>query len=668
MPWGKSCGENLHWHRRRFRPHPGFGRESKAAVSATVEPAHEPLLLLPGFFPDALGFAFRTTAALLLAYLVAFAIQLDTASSAGLCVAIVAQPTPGMAMSKAVYRALGTILGGIAALVLTGLFPQDRTMLLAGFTLWLGGCTFVAALLRDFRSYGAVLCGYTVGIIAVAGIDTPDDVFLATLNRVAAILLGIAAVAVVNLLISRMSAFDDLVAALQKRLAAADTLALAALAGHDLPTEPMPAQVGAAILGLRTQAGYAAAELPNGRMRRAGATAAIAGLLGMLSATRAIATLMQQPADNPSREAMEQASAQLSGAAPRHPLQFAPATPAAAALLDRANHLLEQRDIVLAGLQTLLDGHGPAAEVDLPVHLDWIGAALSATRTMIAVALGCVFCIYSGWTSTSMLLVQQAAFTALLGMTPNPSAAAVAFGIGLIPAGLAAWCIGFVLLPQASGVVPFCLAIAPFVFAAAMATRHPRTAPYSPGLLLYLALLLSPSNVESFDLGTFLDTVQIQLVAVLFMILAFRFILPVSRKRRLFRLADAVGRQLQVALAGKGAVGGAIDARCKRFDLLAQAQIWLGIHTPARVAVLQRLSAFSELESAMRRAWGGMRALRLPMPAREPDALEAASRDLLAGEHPERAIVVQAAAGLYGSALLMRQHGRALRRYGVIEG
>ena len=634
-------------------------------MSATVEPAHEPLLLLPGFFPDALGFAFRTTAALLLAYLAAFAIQLDTASSAGLCVAIVAQPTPGMAMSKAVYRAVGTILGGLAALALTGLFPQDRTMLLAGFTLWLGACTFVAALLRDFRSYGAVLCGYTAGIIAVAEIDAPDGVFLGTLNRVAAILLGIAAVAVVNLLISRMSAFDDLVAALQKRLATADTLALSALAGQDLPTEPLPAQVGAAILGLRTQAGYAAAELPNGRTRRAGATAAIAGLLGMLSAIRAIATGMREPIDDPTREAMAQAAAQVSGAAPRGTLQYAPATPLAAALLDRANHLLSQRDLVLAGLETLREGHGPAVEVDLPEHWDWIGAALSAARTMIAVALGCVFCIYSGWTNTSLLLVQQAAFTALLGMTPNPSAAAVAFGIGLIPAGLAAWLIGFVLLPQASGVVPFCLAIAPFVFVFAMATRHPKTAPYSAGLLLYLALLLSPSDVESFDLGTFLNTVQIQVVAVLFMILAFRFILPVSRKRRLFRLADAIGRQLQRAIAGKAPVGGIVAARCKRFDLLAQAQIWLGRPTPARIAVLQRLSAFSELESAMRRAWAGMRSLGLPMPPREPDALEAAARGLLAGEHPEREIVVQATAGLYGSALLLRQHGRALRRYGV---
>ena len=636
-------------------------------MSATLEPAHEPLLLLPGFMPDALGFAFRTTASLLLAYWIAFAIQLDTASSAGLCVAIVAQPTPGMAMSKAIYRAIGTVLGGAAALVLVALFPQDRTMLLAGFTLWLGACTFVAALLRDFRSYGAVLCGYTVGIIAVSGIDAPDGALLATLNRVAAILLGIGSVAVVNLLVSRMSAFDDLLAALQRRLATADALALSVLAGKALQTEPLPAQVGAAILNLRTQAGYAAAELPNGKMRRAGATNAIAGLLGMLSAARAISTGMQQPIDAATQDALAAAAAQIRGAAERQTLNFAPATPLAAALLDRANELLNQRDLILAGLRTLTEGAGLSVQVDLPIHLDWIGAALSAARTIIAVALGCVFCIYAGWSGTSLLLVQQAAFTALLGMTPNPSAGAINFGLCLIPAGLAAWIIGFVLLPQASGFVPFALAVGPFVFAAGLAARHPRTAAYGPGLLLYLALLLSPSNIESFDLGAFLNTIQVQIMAVLFMILAFHFILPVSRRRRLFRIADAIGRRLHRAIDGEVPRYGAISARCLRFDRLAQAQVWLGRQTPARLAVIERLSAFGELESAMRRAWAGMRSLGLAMPPREPDALEAASRELLASEHPEREAVIHAAAGLYGAALLMRQNARALLHYGVME-
>ena len=161
------------------------------------------LFPLPGNFePDAVPFAARTTLALLLGYGVSFAIQLDSASSAGLCVAIVAQALPGMALSKAAWRTAGTLIGGVAGVGLVAAFGQDRTMLLGGFTLWLGACAFVASALRDFRSYGAVLSGYTVGIIAIGNIDTPGGAFLSALNRVAAILIGVGSVAVVNTLLA----------------------------------------------------------------------------------------------------------------------------------------------------------------------------------------------------------------------------------------------------------------------------------------------------------------------------------------------------------------------------------------------------------------------------------------------------------------------------------
>ena len=418
-----------------------------------------PWLVLPGFMPDAVGFALRTTLAVLLAYFVAFAIQLDTASSAGLCVAIVAQPTPGMAMSKALYRVLGTVLGGAVAFALVALFPQDRTMLLAAFTLWLGACTFVAALLRDFRSYGAVLCGYTVGIIAISGIDAPDGALLATLNRVAAILLGVASAAVVNALLSYAAAFEGLVAALRRRLAAAEALALSALAGQDLPGEPLPAQEGASILALRTEASYAATELPDGPARNVGAQAAIAGLLGMLSAARAIATGLHLSTDPATRRTLDAAAARLrSGRDTGDPdpasLDALPTDPLAAALLDRSRDLLRQHALAQGGLRALETGD-PAVPVRLPVHHDVVGAGLSAARTMISVGLGCVFCVYSGWPGATGLLVQQAAFTALLGMAPDPSAAGVAMGLSLPLPALAAGIIGFVLLPVASRVCLF---------------------------------------------------------------------------------------------------------------------------------------------------------------------------------------------------------------------
>jgi len=106
------------------------------------------LLQLPGFQPDALFFATRTALSMLLAYYVAFAAQVDSASSAGVCVAIVAQPSAGMSTAKAIYRIIGTLVGGCVGLALVAAFPQDRVMLLAGFALWLAVCTFVATLLR----------------------------------------------------------------------------------------------------------------------------------------------------------------------------------------------------------------------------------------------------------------------------------------------------------------------------------------------------------------------------------------------------------------------------------------------------------------------------------------------------------------------------------------
>jgi len=627
--------------------------------------------------PDAVGFAVRTTAALLLAYLVAFAIQLESASSAGLCVAIVAQPTPGMAMSKALYRVAGTILGGIVGFALVALFPQDRTMLLGAFILWLGACTFVAALLRDFRSYGAVLCGYTVGIIAVFGIDAPDGALLATLNRVAAILLGVASVAVVNALLSHAVAYEQLVAALRRRLAAAEALALTALAGQDLPNEPLPAQEGAAILALRTDASHAATELPDGPARNAGAQAAIAGLLGMLSATRAIATGLRLPTDAATRRTMDAAAAQLRQRGPKLTDDQGPAPPetlptdlTAAALLERSQELLRQHALARNGLRALQDGHGPIAQVSLPVHYDVVGAGLSAARTVISVGLGCVFCVYAGWPGATLLLVQQAAFTALLGMQPNPSAAGVAMGLSLPAPALAAGIVGFVLLPQASGYVPFALAVAPFAFVAALAARHPVTARFGPGLLLYFLLLLSPANTESFDLAAFLNNLLIQVLAIVFMVLAFRLILPVSPRRRLARVADAIGRQVRRALAGRPDGYDLSAARCLFVDRLAQAQVWLGRPTPVRLAVLERLSAFTELEAALRRAQAGLHALGRTLPLPEPDVLDAAARELLTGDHATgaaRRSALQAAAGLHGSAVLLRQHGRALRRYGVME-
>ena len=657
--------------------------------SASMRPeaalAHEPLLLLPGFKPGALGFATRTTIALLLAYFTAFLLQLDTASSAGLCVAIVAQPTPGMAMSKAIYRAAGTLIGGVAAVAIVGIFAQDRTMLLAAFILWLGACTFVASLLRDFRSYGAVLCGYTVGIIAVASIDSPDSVFYAAVNRVAAILIGIVSVAVVNSLLAPRGAYDNLVAALRGHLDDVERLADDTLRNAKVQTDRLCVHKGSTILALQTEASYAATELPDGIARSAGARSAIAALLGMISATRAIgAALLRDDFPQESRVLMQDVADELRSGGDdelRAHLLQTPSSPLQAFLQERMSDLLAQHDLALDGLASLTSGARPKRRVRLTAHHDVVGAGLSALRAIIAVAMGAVFCIYAGWAGASLLLVQQAAFIGLLGMQPNPTAAGINIAKAMPLPALACGFIIFVLLPQVSGFVPFALAVGPFMFLFVLAGQHPRWAPIGPGLVLYFTLLLSPSNEQSFDLSSFLNTVLVQVVALLFMVVSFWLILPVSPRRRLARVSAAIAEDLRKTLS-QGRSLNIAETLCVQYDRLAQVELWLGPPTPARLALLHRLYSFAQLDTALRRAFSGLEAVNPQTPemrrhidaARNallyatPAKMAAASRNLLGDEEATgNEALLRAASGLFGADVLLRQHARALVHYGILD-
>ncbi len=641
-------------------------------MSASVTNQRLPLLPLPGFVPDAVPFAIRTTLALLLGYMISFAIQLDAAASTGVCVAIVAQPSPGMAISKAIWRAAGTVLGGVAALGMAAAFPQNRTMLLLAFTLWLGACTFVAALLRDFRSYGAVLCGYTVGIIAITGIDAPDGVLMATLNRVAAILIGILSVAIVNTVLSRPAAFERLVAALRQHLTNIEAIALDTLEGRPAPGSATNIRAGIAILLLRTEAVYAAAELAQGQTRRRGAVAAIAGLLGMLSAARALGSEPTLPAH---AEWLAQAAVALRAGQRKPPPGPAPRSAAEAFTMERTAELLAHHAMAVEGLQVLAGGGRVTERVRLRVHYDVVGAWLSALRTMIAVGLGSVFCVVAGWPGSTGLLVQQAAFTALLGMLPNPTAGAAAMSWALPPAALAAGFVGFVLLPQVSGFVPFALAVAPFAFALVLIGQSYRFTRLAAGLPLYFALLLAPSNTESFDLSAFANNVLVQVMAIVFMVLAFLLILPVSRKRRLFRIADAIMTDLATTLR-RGRPLDEASTHLLEYDRMAQAETWMGPPSSARLAVLERLTAMIDLDLELRRAWSGLHTMgagpavtraKQALVSRQASLLARAATDLLQEPAADPAPGMVAVSGLHRAARLLDRERRALHRYHVLD-
>ena len=628
-------------------------------------------LALPGFAPDALPFATRTALAVLLAYAVAFTAQVQPASTAGVCVGILAQASTGMSLSKAAYRLAGTVVGCVVALCLLAAFPQDRTVLLMAYVAWVSLCAGAATLLRDFRSYGAALSGYTVAIIAVGVIDAPDTGLVSALDRTAAIIIGIGAILVVNLLFGGTPALGGLVASLRAQADAAAAIALDALEGCPLPGALPLTRTAAAIAALQTDATYAATEQPDGRRLRRAARFTLAALLGSLGASRALALASGAEAGPAVRAHLRDVAAAMhTGAEP--PPAPAPATPEEALLLGRAAEVLARQRDVAAGLRALADGTGQVPPVDLRLHHDVVAAFIAAARTAIAVSLSACFCVLAGWPGATLLLVQQSAVVGLLGASPTPLAGVLGFALPLAPVALAVGLVNFFVLPSADGFVPFALAVGPLVFAAALLVRSATLAPFAPAALIYVTLLLSPANEPSFDFGAFLNTVVELALSVLFTFLAFFLVLPISPRRRLYRVASAINRDFARAHTRamrrdwRRAALGETAAQSLLYDRLSRALVWIGPSKPSREALLDHMSHVGAAQLALCRSRAALDAVA----AAEPSAQDAvsAARDNLASLDP--AGLRRAATDLLGtsSSAAARQAAASLAELALLLG
>src|ERR1700674_5252146 len=195
-----------------------------------------------GFAPWPAGttaLAFEIWAALAVSYHIAFILELNSAASVGTGLLILVGPTQGMVLSKAVYRIAGTLFGAVFAIILTRLFSQDRTMLIAVFSVYMACLVAIATLLRDFRAYGCILAGYTVALISIADVDAPTATFTAMLDRVAVILLAVLVLAFVSAILATAESERSLQPTLS--LATKNIVAMA-LATLDRRKPPDPSQ------------------------------------------------------------------------------------------------------------------------------------------------------------------------------------------------------------------------------------------------------------------------------------------------------------------------------------------------------------------------------------------------------------------------------------------
>ncbi|TXM75041.1 FUSC family protein [Methylobacterium sp. WL12] len=646
--------------------------------------------------PAAWAFAFRIWLAMMLALYVAFWLQLDSASSAATGVAILAQPKRGQAISKAAYRFLGTVVGGIVAIVFMALFAQDRVTLLVAFSVWIGLCVFTAQYLQDTRAYGAMLSGYTVAIIALAHIDAPQTTFDAAVGRLAAITVAIVTITFINDALASPSTWRTLLPILSSAYDGTKAFAHEAFTSGD----PGPLRTAAlirTIAPMRADASAIAGELDDGPYRAAGARSAIAALYVMAAASRAAvnaAAALRHP--SPAVEEAQGLCREVSGGGVGEP-EAARLDPIDTRLRDLVDDAVRdgrrpldelvalQRclDFVNAatfaedGVRALADGHVPLRDVKLPTHRDFPVALRAALRVAIGFGLTAAFMIVSGLPQTSFALVQVASTCALSSTAPDPKKFAVGVLIGMPLASLFAGIVLFAFLNGNQGFPLLAIAMIVPVFVACFLSLNPSTFGIGFIALVFTPVLIAPENPQSYDPQTYLMNVALVIAAAIILFLAVRLVLPISPSQHRAFALDSAKRALAEALAGEG--GDATTRTSLNADRLFQFAGYTSGSRAVRWMAMVHAFALSQLESAAARAHAQMRLLDGTAGMRDPVAkgrdalargdawrLQDAARDLLraapADDRGARMTVARAATDLVAAARVIERHRRFLVR------
>src|SRR3984957_10120522 len=633
--------------------------------------------------------AFEIWVALAVSYYIAFILELNSAASVGTGLLILVGPTQGMVLSKAIYRVAGTLFGAVAAIILTSLFPQDRTMLIAVFSVYMACLVAIATLLRDFRAYGCVLAGYTVALISIIYVDAPIAAFTAMLDRVAVILLDVLALAFVSAIFTTAESARSLQSKL--RLATKDIVAMAmATLDQRLPRDPSQCvAMSARLMPLRSEISFATPELPDGWARAKAARSALLGLFEAISAIQAVGLGLRNmsAASSTVDDAISIMRAAIVSQHPEkriadldalmHQAMEAEALSIDEAfVLDRCKFMIKVFRDIRDGLLSNRVGRLPRRFVSLPVHQDYLAAVLNGLRVGLAVGIAGLLAVLSGLPGANQMILSTVVFVSLGSVMHDPMAMGRA-ALLMTPAVVVTGTIySFLIFPNISDYPLFIISLAPIVTITCWLIKTSK----GPIGIIYgvqSLLLISPANVQTLDPTTFVDTAAYLVAGSLCIFFSLLLIVPVDPALRRVRLALAVGRTLRRALADENSLN---QPRASLYyDRLSQFSSWQHGEpvTLARRNVMRRLSNLGNLSFAVRRSWRALDQARIAvdpaidakarkiLPTLSPVELLDLSRIYLTAagglDSSKRLDLVHAAAALYGTAALTTSEMRLLR-------
>ena len=483
-----------------------------------------------------LVFSFKTFAASLLALFIAFWAALDDPRWAVLTVFVVSQPDSGLVVAKSFYRMLGTVAGVLVSIALVFAFAQYGELFLASLAAWIAFCCFAARTARNFASYGFQLAGYTVAIVGLPAALEPSGAYPLIVARFTEISLGIGCAALVSRLVFVRELRPKVVALVHDLTRRADHFAALAIdpAADRGCIADERAQLTKDFVAVEAMQQSAFFESADARLR--------------YNARREL------------RDAAVELCAVVEGAAARRvgPVPH-PATTSLRGLICDANDTPAGNGAVVSTLVRAADEQAvarararlrqsvtafergedlPAPDVADVFWPDPVGAALTAIRAVLAIAITSAFWFVTAWPNGPTAVVVAAVVCTLFATMQQPDKIALACIATVLVAAAPVFVTQFHLMPLAVDFPSMAVAIAPLLLISGYILAQPGIGPLGMLSAVYFTYASSINNVMSYDAVAFLNSsfavlVGIGVGAVLFA--AFFPETPVSASRRFRR-------------------------------------------------------------------------------------------------------------------------------------
>lgn len=503
-------------------------------------------------------FSLKCLAAAMLALYIAFSIGLERPYWAFLTSYIVAQPLAGAVISKALFRATGTLIGAMFSVAIVPPLVHAPELLSLAMALWMGLCVFISLLDRTPRSYMFVLAGYTACLIVFPDVDSPQTIFTVASLRVQEILIGILCGSLIHGVVLPGSITTVLLARVEAMLRDAERWSRDAIATE--PVEGLDAERRRLAQDV-TELHQMSLHLPFDISRMAPRVRTVRAMQDQLSLLLPLGAAVEDrltvlkaanggvvPAPVETLiadarqwlEAMDKDSATRAATAQDLIDRCSQLEPEARADMDWASMMRLSLHARLAALiavhrdcRDLLDqmaSHSRApvtprvAELlegrrNRELHRDFAGAARGGIAAFIAIALGCALWIGSGWHDGGTAVMLAGVFLGLFAAVDNPLAPLRGFMIGTVAASALGAVYGYAIMPRLDGFAMLAAAYAPMMLLLGAMMASPRWMGIALPTLLGLGspVLLSDHYENAFAL--YINGAVAQIVGIWFAII-----------------------------------------------------------------------------------------------------------------------------------------------------